>query len=370
MENLRIAQVINSLLSAGAEKLVVETTKRFVKAGHKVDLILLKYHKTDLYEEVQQMEGVRIFNMLQNGSIYNPLISFKIAFHLKNVHYDIVHVHLFPGFYWAAFFRPPKKNTKYIYTEHNTHNRRMGNAFYRAIDNLVYPRYDCHIAISNTVREKLEEHINKKKNKIITIFNGIDLKSIQTAEPYPKSEFNLGYDDKMILQVSAFRPQKNQITLIKALCNLPSNNHVFFAGTGVLLNNCQEVAKELGVEKRVHFLGVRNDVPRLLKTADMVVLSSNYEGLSLSSVEGLASGKPFIASDVPGLTEVVKDAGVLFENGDAKGLAIIISELLADDKFYRNTITACLKRSKMYDIETMSAAYLNLYKEVLGQENK
>jgi glycosyltransferase involved in cell wall biosynthesis len=52
----------------------------------------------------------------------------------------------------------------------------------------------------------------------------------------------------------------------------------------------------------------------LLKTADIVVLSSHYEGLSLASIEGMASGKPFIASDVPGLHEVVKGADLLFED--------------------------------------------------------
>ena len=58
---------------------------------------------------------------------------------------------------------------------------------------------------------------------------------------------------------------------------------------------------ELNVSDRVHFLGVRTDVPTLLKAADIVVMSSHFEGLSLSNIEGMAAGKPFVASDVDGI---------------------------------------------------------------------
>jgi glycosyltransferase involved in cell wall biosynthesis len=126
---------------------------------------------------------------------------------------------------------------------------------------------------------------------------------------------------------------------------------------------CKKLAEEFNVSDRVIFLGMRSDIPALLKTADIVVLSSNYEGLSLSSVEGMASGNPFIASDVPGLQEVVGGAGLLFEAGNEKELASHILHLM-EDKTYRDSIAAaCEERAAQYDIQEMVEKHVALYKE-------
>lgn len=75
----------------------------------------------------------------------------------------------------------------------------------------------------------------------------------------------------------------------------------------------------------------------------------------------MASGKPFIASDVPGLRDVVAGAGVLFPAGDEKILAERINELLSDDDYYEKVSQACLERSKEYDINRMVGQYIELY---------
>jgi glycosyltransferase involved in cell wall biosynthesis len=128
---------------------------------------------------------------------------------------------------------------------------------------------------------------------------------------------------------------------------------------------CENLAQTLNLSHRVSFLGIRTDIPELLEIADIVVLSSHYEGLSLSSIEAMASGKPFIASDVPGLRDVVSGAGLLFLAGDAKCLAKKINMLLSDSELYEKTAQACLERSKQYDINKMVEQYIELYKEVL-----
>jgi glycosyltransferase involved in cell wall biosynthesis len=118
---------------------------------------------------------------------------------------------------------------------------------------------------------------------------------------------------------------------------------------------------ELGLSKRVHFLGIRMDVPKLLKTADIVVLSTHFEGLSLSSIEGLASGKPFVASEAPGLLEIVYNAGVLFPVGDEKALAEEINLLLTDKNHYDAVAFNCMQRAKKYDIKNMIDSHIKLY---------
>ena len=90
-------------------------------------------------------------------------------------------------------------------------------------------------------------------------------------------------------------------------------------------------------------------------------MSSHYEGLSLSSIEGMSVGKPFIASDVDGLRDVVKGAGLLFPHEDANSLARIISTLLDDNILYEKVSEDCHTRSLDYSINKMLDGYEILY---------
>ena len=111
------------------------------------------------------------------------------------------------------------------------------------------------------------------------------------------------------------------------MTHLPNDFHLFLVGDGVRRPELEALTQELSLGNRVHLLGLRTDVPNLLHAADYVVMSSHFEGLSLSSVEGMSVGKPFLASDVDGLREVVKGAGILFPHGDSETLAQAISNL-------------------------------------------
>lgn len=358
---MKILQIINSLPTAGAEKLVIEISKKYIDLGHKVDLLILKKNDSSLEHEVQNNTQIGFHYLSDSTSIYNPINIFRLRRFLKASDHEVLHAHLFPTFYWVSVALGSYFKGLAVHTEHNTTNRRMENPIFGWLDKFIYPNFDYHITISDAVRQNLEKHISIDPSRLVNIYNGVDLKAIEMAQAYEKSEFGLQPNAKIILQVSAFRPQKDQSTLIKAMALLDETAHLFLAGNGERRAECEELAKDLNVTDRVQFLGIRNDIPRLLKTADIVVLSSFYEGLSLSSVEGMASTKPFIASDVPGLTEVVTGAGILFPQGDVTRLAEAIKKLFSDEALYNETALKCVERSKNYDINTMVAEHLKLY---------
>jgi len=112
-------------------------------------------------------------------------------------------------------------------------------------------------------------------------------------------------------------------------------------------------------------LGIRADVPKILKSADVVVMSSHWEGLSLSNIEGMSSGKPFIASDVNGLREVTNGYGLLFPHGDAEALATIIKKLHDDKAYYDLVANRCYQRALQYDIHKMIDGYEQLYNRII-----
>ena len=117
----------------------------------------------------------------------------------------------------------------------------------------------------------------------------------------------------------------------------------------------------------MHLLGLRSDVPEVLATSDYVVMCSHYEGLSLSSLEGMASGKPFLADNVDGLREIVEGNGVLFEHEDAEGFAAAILKLDSDKEYREQIVKQCQAKAANYDISVMTEKYLTLYKEVLAR---
>ena len=145
---------------------------------------------------------------------------------------------------------------------------------------------------------------------------------------------------------------------------LPQNVKLILVGDGDLIIASKQLVEVLNLKSRVKFLGIRTDVPRLLNTADIIILSSNHEGLSLSNIEGMSVGKPFIGSNVPGLKEIVQGHGLLFEKGNEKELADLILQLINDPDYYKKIANQCYNRAKEFDIDKMIDQYITLYQEI------
>jgi glycosyltransferase involved in cell wall biosynthesis len=229
----------------------------------------------------------------------------------------------------------------------------------------VYSQYQKIVGITPQVLQNLKSHLqNSTENNFAMVSNGLNLGQIHNAQPHKKSDFFEGDEVKIIIQVARFYEPKDHKTLIKALALLPENVKLLLVGDGSLKSESEMLVDSLKLQQRVQFLGVRTDVVQLLKTSDVIVLSSKHEGLSLSCIEGMASGKPFVASDVPGLREVVQNAGVLFPFGDEKALANSIEKLLGDATYYQEIVTKCISKSNEYDIYTMVEEYISVYQKL------
>ena len=365
MNNIKILHIINNLGSGGAEKLIEDTLPILHKKENlEVELLLLT-DKNNVFAESLKKQGVEI-NVIGTKNIYSPTNIFSIRRFIKNNDFDIIHAHLFPTLYWTALATKTLLNKKFnlILTEHNTRNGRRAHFFFRPVEKFIYNEYDKVVSISQKTEDNLIDWLGVKKNNKFTIVeNGIDTQKFNEAEAYSKEELcsTCSEDDIFITMVGSFSKQKDQKTLINAMEQIDDKVHLFLVGQGQLLDEHKEYVNNLNLNNRVHFLGFRNDVDRILKTSDIVVLSSHWEGFGLAAVEGMAAGKPVIASDVSGLREVVKGAGLLFEQGDEEELAEIINKVLDDKEFYRLVSQKCLKKSKKYDINNMCEKMIDTY---------
>lgn len=365
---MKILQVINSLQTGGAEKLLLDSIPLYREQGVEMDILLLWDNDEPFVQKLQELKCCKV-HILQHSNnykdIYNPLHIFRVRKVMKN--YDIIHVHLFPAQYFVALANIGL-NKRLVFTEHSTTNKRMHSKWLSYVDKYIYLFYKCIVAISEDVAKQLDFHIPGAN--VIVIHNGVNVANIFSAKPYYRKDIceEVSEKDYLIAQTSAFREGKQQNIVIKALRFLPPNVKLLLIGTGDerLRQDLVKLIFNFKLRDRVIFLGQRMDIPNILKSVDVNVLSSKYEGLSLSSIEGLASGKPFVASDVPGLHDIVDGAGILFEQGNARQLATVIERLMSEPDYALAIGQQGIARAKQFDIKTMVQKHIELYKEVYG----
>ena len=360
---MKILQVIDSLPTGGGARFVVNFVLALNKIGIKTDILLLDGTETEFFNELKESNTCKII-ALTKGNRWNPKNVFEIIPYFKE--YDLVHVHIFPTSYFVAlakFFSNTK--TPIVFTEHNSQNRRATHFLFRFIEKFVYSQFNMVVCLTEEVKTFVKDNLNVNENKLVIIENGVYLQKIYDAIPHKKSDLGFEESDRLILMSARFETQKDHETCIKSLKLLPEKFKLLLAGEGSLLSKYKNFANDLGLENRILFLNNRKDIFEIMKMADYNVLSSNFEGLSLSAIESLASGKPFIASDVSGLN-FIKNKGLLFPKGDEKELARLILELDSDINLYQKITENCLSLAKEYSIEKMLDKYIKVYLNILN----
>lgn len=366
---MKILHYINNLGSGGAEKLLSDILPLMKDQGNNVNLMISNSDaNVQKFEKILMDEGIRIINL--NKGFYNPFQIIDLIWILKREKYDIVHAHLFPTQYWlaiASFFI--SKRTKFVKTEHSVYNERKQYRYLRPLETFIYNRYNSIIAISPDVKCNIE---NWTKHKTIsTILNGVNLNQINGEIAITNlSDYSfLDLYKFNILMTGRFDGwQKDQLTLLKSLENLDENFNLYFAGEGPFLNEVKDYVVKSSLSNRVNFLGLRPDIYRLMSIMDLNVLSTNHEGLSGVVLENLASGKPFLGSEVVGVKEIVPNSKFLFQKGNSRELAEKI-KLIAEDKELAMTMVAEAKHFiKAFDIRHMVDNYIKLYRSVIENE--
>lgn len=354
---MKILHVITSLHTGGAEKLIIDIVPKLQDLGHTVDVLLFDGSDTPFKQQLST-SGIKIIELNKGGSVYNPLHIFRLIPIIRQ--YDIVHTHNTAPQLFTAIASLFSKATL-ITTEHNTTNRRRDWWWCKPIDRFMYNQYKEVICISDQAEENLRNYIGDCRANITTIYNGVDVQKYATAHPSRELD-NLAPNCKKIIMVAGFRYQKDQDTLIRATALLPKIFHTFLIGDGERKDLCEKLAITEGVAERVHFMGIRMDVPEILKAADYVVMSSHWEGLSLASIEGMSVGKPFLASDVDGLREMTINAGKLFPHQNGEQLAKEIIVLNENPTLYQHIADQCFNKAKLFDISVMVEKYNTIYR--------
>ncbi len=361
---MKILHTITSLELGGAEKLLTELIPAQIAMGHEAELLIL-CDKNAVF-----LDNFKLKNIPVHVSKYNSIKTWKNMFQIKKYakkgKFDIVHSHLTHAQYWTSLAsRIDFGKRIYITTEHSTSNNRRQKFIFKLIDRFIYKPYKKIISISPATQEELIKWIGGNKKRFEIIENGVDLSRFSQGNKIDLSEYGLDSDDKIIIMISRFHKAKDQDTVIKSLEFLPKIYKLVLVGDGERREELEKLTSEKNLSSRVFFLGIRKDIPDLLKTSYVAVQSSIFEGFGITALESMSAGIPTIATDVPGLSAIVKGGGILFPVGDYKKLAKIIFSLERND-MYNKIKNSCIEKSKMYDIKITAEKYINLYSSLIS----
>lgn len=364
---MKILQVINHLdKGGGAEQCAHDISLSFLKEGHEVGVLDIYRSPNNQLIDSVTAAGASCSTLGEKRISLSSFI--KLGKLLKKGEYDVVHVHLFPALYYCGFAKMLfHVKTPIVYTEHSTKNRRRGNVLFRLLDSVVYRQYNSIVCITEKVKESLCDHVHSIKPLVIN--NGVNVEKIVNTPPHKVRELlKISEDTVLVVMIGRFVEGKDYETVFKAMQGLDKKYHFVCIGEGPRMNDCISSVKKRGLEDRVHFMGLRTDVVELVKGCDIAVLSTEHEGFSISMLEVMACRKPFIASSVPGIYDLVADNSLLFPYRDSLELSRLIEKCAENKMVYEEYSRRSFDFASRYDINRTAAEYYSVYKSLLSQK--
>lgn len=288
-------------------------------------------------------------------------------------HYDLIHCHSPIGGAIARFAakNERKTGTKVIYTAHGFHfyaGAPLKNwlVFY-PVEKYLSRYTDVLITINKEDYKRAREKFKAKKTVYIPGI-GVDIDKFGTHchGDGIRAELGLKPDDIMLLSVGELNDNKNHENAIRALGqlniggNFPDNLYYIIAGKGEKKERLEQIIASSGLETNIKLIGFREDIADFYDAADIFMVPSFREGLSVSLMEAMASGLPVICSKIRGNTDLIDDrGGVFFEPGDVDSIADAIERMLNADRDYFGSYN--LDKIKSFDIKTVEKAVCELY---------
>lgn len=201
---------------------------------------------------------------------------------------------------------------------------------------------------------------------------GIDVSSfdgLPDERAEVRAEIGLPSDAVLAIMAGDLVKRKNVALAVEALGHVDGANvHLVLCGQGREHHELNRLADSIGVSDRVHFLGVRRDMPRLLNAADILVHTSFQEGLPRAVMEGMAAGLPLLLSDIRGNRDL-RDSGaraILVAPDDPVGLAQGLTALATDPELRESMGRSNQECAQLYDSDQVRREVATIYQEILG----
>ena len=364
----RVLHVLANLGAGGAERMAVHIVLGLNRQRFEPAVVAYSgRYGSDLEQRLDQA-GLKTW-FLGKGPGFEWRTFYRLHRVFKEFRPDIVHTHVhvmryaFPS---LAYFKP----WLMVHTVNNIAEREIEPRA-RWLQRLAYQRGVIPVAVAREVATSLERLYGIGNCRVVWNCIPTDFyASPQTPRELWRARQGFSADDILFVCVARFAPQKNHALLINAFAKGPAFDpkaHLVLVGQGVLRAQSQERVNQLGLTGRVHFLGLRTDIPDVLGATDIFVLSSDYEGNPLSVIEAMAAGLPIVSTAAGGVPELMQSGkeGLIVQPGRAEELSEAMMTLLKDPALRKAMGAAAAARAKQkFDVAAMVRAYEELYDEI------
>jgi glycosyltransferase involved in cell wall biosynthesis len=302
---------------------------------------------------------------------------------LRRPQVDILHVHFFEYFSLLPFLLLLRQPKLLVFTDHYRQPQPI-SVFTKAAcylwDRLLFRFSGTRIvAISEHIQRTLVDCYKMAPERIRVIYNGVNLARFAPVEmaeiPRLRAQLGLPAEGPWIVCASNLRPEKGISDLLVAARTVSARRAdalFVILGEGPMLPRLQQETQHLGIGRRVRFLGLRSDVHRFMAAADVVAVPSIWqEPAGLVVVEGMAVGRPVVATRVGGIPEYLEDGvtGILVEPRSPEQLAQAILRLLdAPDEAAAMGRAGRKRVEEQFSMEGWVEDTIQLYDRALGEK--
>jgi glycosyltransferase involved in cell wall biosynthesis len=209
--------------------------------------------------------------------------------------------------------------------------------------------------------------------KRYVIGNAVPLEEIERAVVARREEFNAGPSDFCVLYAGRLDSGKNAERLVRALSRIRSERSIraLVCGDGTLRSQLERLVRELGLQAQVRFAGYVQNLWSLLKSADVLVSPSRFEGSPNIVLEAMAAGCPLVVSDIPAHREILDDEAALFVDPDNEAaIADRIISVAADPGTASQRATAARARVERFTLPEIATQYVAVYRDVLANRSR
>lgn len=375
---IKIMILINQLGYGGAVKIVFDFINSFNQNEKEYSIVSIGMWGGEryTYKDFEKL-GIDVVDF-GGRSKFDTVALIRLYKYLKNNKIDILHTHLPHSHIVGRIAGRLARVPKIVSTLQNVYQSQ--NAISSLVDYWTIGLSDVVTAVSRGTEESYFgdsqlftiEALEKGRTHF-TIYNGVDVakidKSLGEVNKKEKLEsLNLNQNNLNIVCAARLHPNKGHTYLLNAIAQIKNSSpklHFLFLGDGPLENMLKEQADKLSVQEYITFLGYRKDVYEIFAVVDAFILPSINEGLPVSVAEAMAVSLPVIATEIPGVKEIVEQnvTGWLVPPADVQSLAEVLKESTVNSEQLKVFSKNGRERiEEKFSINSITEQYKSIYK--------
>jgi glycosyltransferase involved in cell wall biosynthesis len=367
---VKILHIISSGGMYGAEAVILNLSRTLNEGSHSSVLGVFSNSANPNLQlhEAAARENIESHLIPCDGQI-DRTVTTSIRNLAAHTNADLVHAHGYKADIYT-YFALRESDIPLVSTCHTWYDNDLFVSLYGMADRLILRRFAAVVAVSDEVKQRLL-NAGVHEDKIHLIQNGIDLRPFDNVAPSLRK--NLPDNRPIVGLVGRLSTEKGVDIFLRAaasvLTELPSTKFVV-VGDGPDREKLESLIDELKIRASVSMLGRRDDMPSVYASFEIMVSESRQEGLPIAILEGMASRRPLIATNVGAVPTVVLDdcTGVLLPPEDIEALASEIVNLLSDSP-RRESLGAAARKlvEEEFSAVRMTADYLRVYEEAAAK---